>query len=335
VSRGWRIGLGVAAAVVAFEVAVQALHSFTGGTPGGPTSSSYATGPAGAAAYAQLLARAGHDVARLRTAPADSALDPSWTVVLLDPGYVSRRDAVALHVFLARGGRLVLGGGAGPLLSRVVADAPGWVPERVTRATPLVPVPETSGVRDVRVGAAGAWDGGAALPVLGRPDAALLDVAAVGRGRAVLLADASPLQNRLLAHGDDARLGLALAGPASRPVRFLETYHGYGRASGFGAIPSRWWAGFALALAAALAFMLARGRRLGPPQLPERELTPPRREYAESLGGVLARTRDHEAAVARLREVAGDAALPRPVRTDADVLAVGRAAARARRESRR
>jgi hypothetical protein len=334
VTRRWRIGLTIAAAIVAFEVAVQALHSLTGGTPGGPRSSSYATGPTGAAAYAQLLARSGHDVARLRRTPAHERLDPRWTVVLLDPGYLTRSDALALHRFLAAGGRLVLGGAAGPLLRLVVPRAPEWRPER-TIATPLAPVPETAEIRDVRIGAAGAWRGGGALPALGRPDSALLAVAAAGRGRALLLADASPLQNRLLARGDDARLGLALAGAPARPIRFLETYHGYGRAAGFGAIPGRWWLGFGLALAAALAFMLARGRRLGPPQAPERELTPPRREYAASLGGVLARTRDREAAVARLRERAGDPELPRPARTDADVVAIGRAAARARRRSPR
>ena len=33
-----------------------------------------------------------------------------------------------------------------------------------------------------------------------------------GRGRALLLADAAPLQNRLLGRADNAALGLALAG---------------------------------------------------------------------------------------------------------------------------
>ena len=52
-------------------------------------------------------------------------------------------------------------------------------------------------------------------------------------GRAVLLADAAPLVNSRLARRDDAAFALALAG-AGRPVAFVESVHGYGRASGFG-----------------------------------------------------------------------------------------------------
>jgi hypothetical protein len=38
--------------------------------------------------------------------------------------------------------------------------------------------------------------------------------------------------------------------------------------------------------------MWARGRRLGPPDEPQRALPPPRHEYVNALGGILARTRD-------------------------------------------
>jgi hypothetical protein len=198
--------------------------------------------------------------------------------------------------------------------------------------------------------------------VLGSGDKALLSVAR--DDRLLLLADETPLQNELLDEADNARLGLALAGPAGRPVRFLESFHGYGEATGLAAVPSRWWAAFALVFAAAVVLMLARGRRLGPAQLPTRDLPPPRRIYVESLGGVLARIRRKEKAigpvraraVALVRERAGLApsATPRELRAagerlglrpdelealfgaeQPDVVAVGRALTRLARESRR
>jgi hypothetical protein len=124
---------------------------------------------------------------------------------------------------------------------------------------------------------------------------------AAAPGRVLLLADTTPLRNELLDEADNAALGFALAGPAGRPVTFLESYHGYGEATGFAAVPGRWWTAFALAFAAAVALMLARGRRLGPAQATERDLPPPRRAYVESLGGVLARTRGREQSIAPVR----------------------------------
>ena len=359
----WRIGLAIAAALVAVNVALALVRSLTGGTPGGQPSSSYATGPEGAAAYAELLSRAGHPVTRLRREPSRAALDPSETLVLLDAAFVEDADRDALGRFVEAGGRLLVGGAAGRWLRRVVPEAPRWTPGRVRAPRLLAPTPELARVRSVVADGRGAWQGGAALPVLGSDDGALLSVADAP-GRVLLLADTTPLRNELLDEADNAALGLALAGPAGRPVRFLESYHGYGEATGFAAVPGRWWTAFALAFAAAVALMLARGRRLGPPQPPERELPPPRRVYVESLGGVLARTRGKEQSVAPVRAralalVAERAALgPEPSEEELraagerlgvsaeeldallgsarrDVLAAGRALARLTRESTR
>ena len=299
-SRPWRIGLGVLAAIVAFNVGLAFVRSLTGGTPGGPPSSSYSTGSAGAAAYAELLERAGHRVERLRRNPADATLDPSETLLLLDPGFVTREDARALGRFVHGGGRLVVAGSAGEWLDPIVEDRPRWRSRGVRSPAVLAPVPEVTGVRSVVNYGRGAWEEGGALPALGSEDGALLVVARNG-GRVLLLADPSPVQNRLLDDADNARLGVNLAGPAGRPVRFLESFHGYGEATGLKAVPARWWAAFGLLFAAALVLMLARGRRLGPPQAPERDLPPPRRVYVESLGGVLARIRRKEQVVAPVR----------------------------------
>src|SRR5262249_54089451 len=141
---------------------------------------------------------------------------------------------------------------------------------------------------------------------LGDEERALLDAARVGAGRALLLANAAPLQNRRLDVADDAELGLALAGSPARPVVFLESYHGYGggRPSGLAAVPRRWWAAFAVLGLATIALMLASGRRFGPPEAAERALPPPRRQFVESLGGVLARTRSREQAAEPVRAYA-------------------------------
>ena len=152
---------------------------------------------------------------------------------------------------------------------------------------------------------------------------------------------------------------------AGRPVLFLESYHGYGSASGYAAVPARWLLGFALLFGAALTLMLASGRRLGPPQSNERQLPPPRWEYVESLAGILERSRRREDAIRPLRtrlgrvlaeraglgqspsdaEIAAAArllglteeeagALSRPALSDADVVSLGRALVLVARESR-
>jgi hypothetical protein len=362
-SRPWRIGLGIAAAIVAVNVGLAFVRSLTGGTPGGPPSSSYSTGPSGAAAYAALLTRAGHRVERLRRSVSRATLDPGETLLLLDPGYVSPEEARKLGRFVDDGGRLVISGSAAGWLDRIVARPPEWSPDEVRSPEVLAPVPELAGVRRVSTAGRGAWTGGGALPALGSGKRALLAVAD-DTGRVLLLADPSPLQNRLLDDEDNARLGLALAGPAGRPVLFLESFHGYGEATGLNAVPGRWWAAFGLVLAAAIVLMLARGRRLGPPQAPERDLPPPRRVYVESLGGVLARIRRRQQAVAPVRaravalvgDRAGLGASPSPDELRAagerlglkadelealfgtgrtDVVAVGRALTRLTRESPR
>jgi hypothetical protein len=100
-------------------------------------------------------------------------------------------------------------------------------------------------------------------------------------------------------------------------------------------------------LLAAFAFMLARGRRLGPPEAAARELAPARRLYVESLGTLLARTRRPAEALESLRkrslenaELAGVSAeerreLEAGPRSSADLLRYGRAAAALERRLRR
>jgi len=344
---------------VAFDLALRALGNVTGGTPGGPRSSSYATGRTGLGAYAELLGKAGHPVSRSRGLPRSLRLGDGATVVLLDPAFVQRDDARALEAFVRKGGRLIAGGEGSGWLGYLLAPRPRWTSAAPARVRSLAPAPELASVRRVATAGEGAWDDtGAALPLLGDRDRTLLAAARLGRGRVLLLADPSPLQNRLLGDADNAALGLALAGARQRPVAFLETYHGYGHSSGLAALPTSWKLLFAVLGLSALTFMLARGRRLGPPEPEGRALAPPRRAYVDALGAALARTRRPREAVEPLRlrgrarlarraglePDAGDDAIrsaaPRlgvsdedldalltPVVRDADVLAVGRALA--------
>ena len=287
-----RVAVAIAAGVVAVNAIVVGIDRTTR-SPGGPGGSSYATAPDGVAAYADLLRRVGHPVERVRVDLRDATFPSNATIFLLDPGFVLREDRDALRRFVAAGARLVAGGAAGDVwLKRIVDDPPAQADEGPETARPLAPVPEVAGVTTVRVAGDASWsDVGAALPVLGSGARVTLAVARVGRGRAALLADTSPLQNRLLGAADNAALGLALAAPPPRPVYFVESVHGYGTASGLAAIPARWWFALVGLGVAALAWLLAHGRRLGPPEREARELPPPRRAYVESLAAVLARTK--------------------------------------------
>jgi hypothetical protein len=239
---------------------------------------------------------------------------------------VGTQDLHALQTFVRDGGRLVVSG-----LSH----------EAVGELAPSAPVRRTR-VQGIEV-----------------------ETRQTGRGSVVVLSDSSRLQNRFLGDGNNAAFGLALAAPRGRPVAFLESYHGYGTGSGLSALPLSWkllLAGLGLS---AIVYMVARGRRFGPPEEEGRTLAPPRREYVDSLAAVVARSRRRDDAVGPVRREARDtvlrrAALPpdagqaafeaaarrvglteddtealvRPVETDADVLAVGRAAARIRQDHR-
>lgn len=342
-----RVLLGLLGLAIAINVASRAL-AIAFPEPSGPPSSAYATSEDGFAAYAELLRRDGREVDRVRKLPHELELDPAGTVVIADAGVVERRDADALRRFAAGGGRLLAAGPAFGWLGRVVGDPPAWRPARVARPRVLAPRAELRGVRRLAGTEAGSWsEAGASLPLLGDDAGSLLNVAQVGKGEALLLADAGPLRNEGLALADNAALGLALAGSPGRPVAFLESYHGFGDERGFRAIPRGWLVTLGGMLVAALAFMLARGRRLGPAEPVKRELAPPRRLFVESIGTLLARTRRPGEAIAPLRErtLATAArlgvspeerrALEEEPQTTVELVRYGRAAAALERRARR
>jgi hypothetical protein len=300
--RGGRLGRHpgrLLAGLVVLFVAASVVIDRLAPTPSGPQGSSYATAPEGAAAYAELLHRAGHPVRRVRTPVAERPLDPGSTLVVIDPGLVTPDEARAIGRFVADGGRLVAAGTAMPWLARVLDSPPRWTASAPGRASVIVPAPETAGVGAVEFVRGGRWATlGGALPILATPDGPVAAVVDSGAGRAVLLADASPLYNRELPRADGAAFALAAAGGARRPVAFLETVHGYGEATGLAALPARaLWVLAGLALAA-IALVWSMARRLGPPEDETRALAPPRREYVEAVAAALTASGDRDGVAA-------------------------------------
>lgn len=295
--------------------------------PGGPAGSSYATAPEGLAAWAELLAAAGHPVERLRVPLA--LAEPSQDTVVLAGIAVAEDDLRGATGHLARGGRLVVVGASAALAVAeriglpIDGDAGGPEDPSV-----LAAVAETDGVGRIDAGGTARFtDVGPALPIVGDPDGGAVTVAVspAMRGRVVFVADPSPLTNARLDRADNARLALALAGPAGTPVRFAEAAHGFGSDGGFGALPEPVQRTAAVAALAAVLHGWSRGRRLGPPTVTARPLPPARRLFVDAVATTLIRTGDRAAAAAVLRQRAGLG--DGPVDDDAALVEVGRAAA--------
>ncbi|HYO46137.1 MAG TPA: DUF4350 domain-containing protein [Gemmatimonadota bacterium] len=292
-------------AVIGLNVLAYVLDR-SGGARSGPPSSSYTTSPDGLAAYADLLERSGHPTGRVREPLEDAPPPPQTTAILLDPDGVSTEAARQLRTFVESGGRLVAGGlsaSGDSWIKELVDRPPTWAAGGAASVEPLVPASETNGVERVDTAERGHWsDAGSTLPLLGSEEGFTATLAAPsGGGRVVFLADSSPLHNGLLDHADNAAFGLLIAGESGRPVVFIESVHGYGEQTGLAAIPARWkWALGGLTLAA-LVFMVARGRRFGPPDETARDLPPPRSDYVNALAGILVRTGDARGVAAKLQ----------------------------------
>ncbi|HEY7137489.1 MAG TPA: DUF4350 domain-containing protein [Acidimicrobiia bacterium] len=285
--------------IVALELALAALDAATRGSqPSGPTSSSLSTAHTGLAAYAELLARYGHPVTHQRGSLASAHLDPSTTLVLLDPDQIDRGDLENVRRFLIAGGHLIAGGTRPEwMLELAPAVLPGWTPNGSKRVTVVDPASGTP--LHVVTSGVGSWvEPGGVRSLVFRPGA---------ESPVKLLADASPLQDRLLDTADNAAFGLSLAGNDRRPVVFAEGVHGYGSATGLAAIPFRWKIALVGVALAALLAMVAAGRRLGPPEDEQRRLPPPRRVYVDSMAAALARTHRPADALAPLQRSARDA----------------------------
>jgi hypothetical protein len=204
---------------------------------------------------------------------------------------------------------LIAGGARSQTAIRaLLPDPPVRADSSPSVAVPLQPGAETASVRSVATAGDGAWtDTAGARATLGfAPGRSLLLTMAVGAGTIELLADGSPLQNRLLSHADNAQFALDLAGPSGRPIVFVESVHGYGLARGLSALPAQWWLSLALLTLAGLAFVLARGRRLGAPDVSPPLPPPPRRAYVDAVALLLRRTHKPDEVAAILKRLRDD-----------------------------
>ena len=266
-SRGW---MAAAVVVLAAFVGAAALGDALTSEPHGAPSSSYATNADGTAAWATLAARNRHPVIQLRKSLVRTALDPTATVVVLNPESLLHSEGLRLLSFVRAGGRLVIGGREPQdFLPALLPRPPEWVAGSARYDLPTARGSAiTAHIGVVRTAGEGAWaQGSGDRPLLtdSAGDALLLE-RRLGRGALLLLADPSPLQNRLLASADDAQLALNLAPAPPAPIVFVESLHGFGEARGLAAVPARWWALLGGLLLAGLLWVLARGRRLGPPE---------------------------------------------------------------------
>jgi hypothetical protein len=295
--------------IVAGTVVVEFVLSFAGAVYGTPSrsilgsASSLDTSSRGTAALAQLLSARGHQVHQLEDPLNGAPLPERGTLFVLDPQKNQSGELAAISRYVMAGGRAVLAGrpanrtlrallGTGPL--------PIWQSAQAGQSTPLAPAPENYAVSTVVSNGIGSWRYGATIgPVssragsarvlLGGPGGGLALLASVGRGRLVLLASASPLDNGDLALADNAAFALDLAGPAGSPVTFDEYDHLESSAgAGIAGLPGHWQAALLLGLLAVVVWILSAARRFGPPMPAERDLVPPRIAHVDALAALLA-----------------------------------------------
>jgi hypothetical protein len=355
--------LALVALVVALNLLAAGLDDAVGGNePSGEPGSAYATSPSGLGGYAQLLARYGYPIQRQRGSLADADLDPDGTLFVVgspDTPVLTDDEIDSITGFVDAGGRAVLVGLDADAVRAIAGVDIDMMRGRTVYTSFAGELGDLSAVRSAGLVAYNTTRADVTVLAHDR-EQALLVAARAGAGDVWVLAESAPIENRLLVEADNAAFGLTLPGAADRPVTFAEGIHGYGEESGVAAIPTEWKVAFAGLALAVLVFAWARGRRLGPPDQPNRTLPPPRAAYIDALAGSLARTNDPAAALEGLttwtrervaqrgglgatvetdelehaaRDLGFDdaevAALRHPPRTDTEVLALGRAVARA------
>ena len=355
--------IAIVVGVIVLNLIAAGLDDAVGGNePSGEPGSAYSTTSTGLGGYAQLLAAYDYPIRRQRGALADADLDPDGALFVVgttatEP--LTPDEIATVTDFVDAGGRAILVG----LDAATIEAISGVDIDAVSGAARYTSfAPALGDLSVVRANGGAAYDpAGVDVAVLASEgDVALLVSTGVGDGEVLLLADSAPIENDLLVVDDNAAFGLTLPGPEGTTVTFAEGIHGYGESDGISAIPTEWKVALLGLLAALVVFAWARGRRLGPPDQPNRTLPPPRGEYVDALAGSLARTREPAAALDGLdtwararvarraglgaefetaeleraaRELGFDdaeiAALSRPPRNDAEVLSLGRAVARA------
>jgi hypothetical protein len=300
---GKRLVTVLVGSFAAFNLALLGIQLVTGGAdPGGPRSSSYATAEDGVRAWADLLDLRGRSVVRLREPLAEAELDPAATLVVADPDRVDGADQEAVATFLAAGGRLVL---VGAFSAPFVGPDTGWDADGAERPVLASGNADAGGARELEGAGRGSFDGDLApgiepLATDEQGDRVVAVAGPVAGGRIVAVADSSLVHNENLDRADNAAFALGIVGD-DRPVVFAESVHGYGAASGLGALPARARATVIGLVLTGLVGMWCAGQRFGPPEDRARRFPPPRRAFVDAIAVSLARSGDPAAAVEPLR----------------------------------
>ncbi|HVA22492.1 MAG TPA: DUF4350 domain-containing protein [Candidatus Micrarchaeia archaeon] len=305
-SRGapllWIVGLVGALAVLLLAIAPAAV------SPPGDRSS-FANGPSGTLALANLLTAHGDRVDRLTGSGFPAALRSTPALVEAGPSHpFSARDRAALVRFVAGGGTLLYAA-AIPAVDRPALAAFGVALDpsvRAPAAWPLLPV-LPGGAGAVTLGRARRLTGAspAVLALLGGPGGAVAVARPLGRGHLYVLGSAAALDNAGLRRGGNAALVLGLLALAhGRRVVIDEIHHGYVAGTGVGALVlgTSLGAALLLVLAALLVAGATQGRRLGRP-LPPPELAIVRStaDHLRAVAALYARTRDRGVVAGRVR----------------------------------
>lgn len=285
-------------------------------TPSGPAWSSYSDAPEGLAAYSQLLSHYGYHVYKLDT-PLRQRLITSnnATVFIVNPDNLNYGSYKAIKQLLYRHDRIVITGVSSEKALQYILgpnNAPQWSPVGVGLATVRIKG-ITPPLKVATQGQEGSWGERGSGKILALSPFASSDHAGVGifpilavqafvgNGRLIMISDASFFENQLLAKSDNAAFALFLAGgmrkTGGRSAYFDEAVHGFGQATGFWGIPSRWRWAFSIALLGALGWMWSKGHRLGPPQNTQRTLPPPRKQYVEALAATLSKLNPYQATI--------------------------------------
>lgn len=272
----------------------------------GPPGSSHASTALGVLAWKELLDAVDIPTGRLEQSIKRGLLNADSTLVILEPGFwePGEVELEGLRRFLDDGGRLILGGWISDgVIESLGAIAPPRSFSGPTTSTVITAGPDTKGVVSVAGSGFGSFaDLTGTTALLGSGGVATVLTQPVGNGLIVHVADAEIVSNAYIGEADNAILAVNLAG--RRTVIFNEYIHGYGVDGLFAILPQRWrWALWLLG-AAIVVWMVAVGRRLGPPEPEFRDHAPERGRYVDSLGALMARSKQPGAATELIRTTA-------------------------------
>lgn len=295
---GRQVVIGLLIASLTFIILSELIGSATdGGDRGGVTQrrgSSLNTTASGTRAYADLLQRYSITVRRLVGLVGEPPLDPSVTAVMLDPFEITTQTAATLRSFVSEGGHLVIGGGKVDL-SHLIDSPPQYVGEQQEHW--IIADSAFNGAHSIRTAGEGYWSRpGATTVVVGSQNRALITRETIGRGTIDYLADATLLNNDLIATDDNAAFGVGLADNGDRPVVFIEGRTPGVPAQGIAVLPTNWKLASLILAVAAILYAWHRSVRFGPPDALERNLAPARSEYIDAIAKLLAATKDPDSA---------------------------------------